>query len=76
MGAESPDRVTIEDLEALRQEFSIAGRRGSGLPFDVRDDLRQMQLCSDVGVSVEEWARLRGLPLDYARALRRFLDQD
>jgi hypothetical protein len=76
MGEESPHRVTIEDLEAMHQEFSLAGRRGRGLPFDVRDDLRQVQLCFDVGVSVEEWARDRGVPLDYARALRRFLDQD
>ena len=58
MGEESPDRVSIEDLEALRQEFSIA---------NVRDDLRQVQLCSDVGVSIEEWAHDRGVPLDYAR---------
>jgi hypothetical protein len=67
MGKESPGGMTIEDLEALRQEFSIA---------NVRDDLRQVQLCSDVGVSIEEWAHDRGLPLDYARALRRYLDQD
>jgi hypothetical protein len=78
MGEESRGQVTIEDLEALRQEFSIAGRNfaGRGLPFDVRDDLRQAQLCSDVGVSIEEWAYDRGVPLDYARALRRYLDQD
>jgi hypothetical protein len=75
MGEESPGGVTIEDLEAMRQEFSIFGRRGRSLPFDVRDDLRQVQLCSAVGVSVGEWARLRGIPLDYARALRRFLAQ-
>ena len=76
MGEESPHRVSIDDLEAMRQEFSITGRRGRGLPFDVRDDLKQVQLCSVVGVSVEEWARHRGAPLEYARALRRFLAQD
>jgi hypothetical protein len=79
MGEESPGGMTIEDLEAMRQEFSIAGRSfaGHGLgTFDVRDDLRQVQLCFDVGVSVEEWARDRGAPLEYARTLRRFLAQD
>jgi hypothetical protein len=29
-----------------------------------------------LGVRLEEWAKTRGVPLTYARALRRFLEQE
>ena len=41
----------------------------------VEEDLHQIRRAARLGVSVEEWARARGVPLTYARALRRFLEQ-
>ena len=64
-------RLAREDLEALRQEFVPAGREGS-----LDDDLHQIRRGARLGVSPEEWAKTRGLPVAYARALRRFLEQD
>ena len=63
-------RLSREDLEALRQEF-VVGERGG-----LDDDLHQMRRSIRLGVSLEDWARARGLAPSYARALRRYLDQD
>jgi hypothetical protein len=59
-----------EDLEALRQEFVAGGRGG-----DLDDDLHQIRRSARLGVTPEEWARTRGLPTAYAKALRRYLEQ-
>ena len=64
-------RLAREDLEALRQEFVAGGREGS-----LDDDLHQLRRGSRLGVSPEDWARTRGLPPAYARALRRYLEQN
>ena len=63
-------RLAREDLEALRQEFVPGGREGS-----LDDDLHQIRRGARLGVSPEEWAKTRGLPMAYARALRRYLEQ-
>ncbi len=67
--------LTLEDLEAMRQEAGIAGDRGRGLPYGVRDDLKQVAMLSRFGTGLEEWARLRGVPVVYAKALRRYVEQ-
>ena len=67
--------LTLEDLEAMRQEAGIAGRRGHGQPYDVEDDLKQVGMVTKFGRRPEWWARLRGVPDEYAKALRRYLDQ-
>ena len=64
-------RLAREDLEALRQEFVAGGREGS-----LDDDLHQLRRGARLGVSPEDWARTRGVPPAYARALRRYLEQD
>ncbi len=64
-------RLAREDLEALRQEFVAGGREGS-----LDDDLHQLRRGARLGVSPENWARSRGVPPAYARALRRYLEQD
>ena len=64
-------KLSREDLEAMRQEF-VVGERAGGLD----DDLHQLRRSMRLGVSIEDWARARGLAPSYARALRRFLDQD
>ncbi len=63
-------RLSREDLEAMRQEF-VVGERAGGLD----DDLHQMRRGIRLGVSIEDWARARGMAPSYARALRRYLDQ-
>jgi hypothetical protein len=63
-------RLSREDLEAMRQEF-VVGESSGGLD----DDLHQLRRSIRLGVSIEDWARARGLAPSYARALRRYLDQ-
>ena len=67
-------RVTRTDLEAMLGEFDIVDRY-SDTTSTVDEDLNQICRNARLGVSLEEWARARGVPLTYARALRRFLDQ-
>ncbi len=68
------NRLTREDLEAMLGEFDIVERYG-GTASTVDEDLHQIRRNARLGVSLEEWARARGMPLAYSRALRRFLDQ-
>ncbi len=65
--------MQLEDLEVMRQEFGISERHA--LPFNVNDDLKQIQMCTSRGVSLEDWRKARGVPLDYAAALQRYLEQ-
>ena len=64
-------RLAREDLEALRQEFVPTGREGS-----LDDDLHQIRRATRLGVSPEDWSKKRALPPAYARALRRYLEQN
>ena len=67
-------RVTRTDLEAMLGEFEIVERYG-GTSSVVDMHLHQLRRNARLGVSLEEWARARGVSLAYARALQRFLDQ-
>jgi hypothetical protein len=76
--------LTREDLEAMRKEFALgerhnysSGTSGSddALAHSLDDDLHQLRRRARLGVSLEEWARSRSLPLTYARALQRYLEQ-
>jgi hypothetical protein len=67
-------RLTRDDLEALRKEFGVGRFDEHSQSLD--DDLHQIRRNAKLRVSLEEWAKTRGVPLTYARALRRFLDQD
>ncbi len=63
--------MTLEDLEAMRQEFGIAGPRvDGGLPYNVQDDLKQVAMLPRFGTSLDDWTRLRAVPVEYAKALR------
>lgn len=63
-------RLHREDLEALRQEFALGGRGD-----DLDDDLHQVRRGVRLGIGLEDWANTRKVPLVYARALRRFIEQ-
>ncbi len=65
-----PRRLDRDDLEALRQEFAL-GNRGD----DLDDDLHQVRRGVRLGIALEDWANTRKVPLVYARALRRFIEQ-
>ena len=67
-------RLTRDDLEAMRKEFVVGQRDDPSRILD--DDLHQVRRAAWLGVSLEEWAKTRSVPLIYARALRRFLDKD
>jgi hypothetical protein len=66
-------RLSREDLEAKRKEFVIWRYDEPSRTLD--DDLHQVGRMARLGVGLEEWAKTRGVPLTYARALRRFLKQ-
>jgi hypothetical protein len=63
-------RLDREDLEALRQEFALGGRGD-----DLDDDLHQVRRGARLGIDLENWAKTRKVPLVYAKALRRFIEQ-
>ncbi len=67
-------RTTKADLEAILGEFDIIERYGE-TSSSVEEDLHEIRRNARLGISVEEWARARGVPLAYTRALRRFLEQ-
>jgi hypothetical protein len=69
-------RLAREDLEAMRKEFGIDERYDGELAYSLDDDLHQIRRNVRLGVSLQNWAKARGVPLAYARALRRFLEQD
>ena len=63
-------RLSREDLESLRQEFALVNRGD-----DLDDDLHQLRRATRLGVDLRDWARTRKVPVVYARALRRFIEQ-
>ncbi len=67
-------RLTRADLEAMVGEFDVVERYG-GASATVDEDLHRIRRNVRLGVRVEDWARARGVPLAYARALQRYLDQ-
>jgi hypothetical protein len=68
--AEQPPRLTLGDLEVMRR------KRGSSDPYNVSDDLRQVRIVGQLGFDLGEWAKSRGVPREYAEALRRYLEQE
>ncbi len=67
-------KLTLEDLEAMRRYYGIAQEEEE--EEDLQGDLGQVRVLEEVGMGLERWARLRGLPIDYALALREYLDQE
>ncbi len=67
-------KLTLEDLEAMRRHCGIAQEEEE--EEDLQGDLGQVGVLEEVGMGLERWARLRGLPMDYALALREYLDQE
>jgi hypothetical protein len=63
-------KLTLEDLEAMRRHCGIAQEEE-----DLQGDLGQVGVLEEVGMGLERWARLRGLPMEYALALQVYLDQ-
>jgi hypothetical protein len=66
-------RLTREDLEAMRKEFIVGRYDEPSRTLD--DDLHQVRRMARLGVSLEDWAKTQGVPLTYAKALRRFLEE-
>ncbi len=66
-------KLTLEDLEAMRQHYGIAQEEEEE---ELQGDLEQVGVLEEVGIGLERWAWLRGLPMDYALALREYLDQE
>jgi hypothetical protein len=77
-------KLTLRDLEAMRQEaYGIAHEQpqapdapARGRTDDLLEDLGQVGRLEEVGITLERWAQLRGVPMEYAEALRDYLDQE
>jgi hypothetical protein len=65
--------LTLEDLEAMRRHYGITQEEEEE---DLLEDLGQVGALEEVGIGLERWAWLRGLPMEYALALREYLDQE
>ncbi len=59
----------------MRQEFEAGVWHTYGRPLELDDDLYQIRQIEWAGITLDEWAKARGVPLAYAKALRRFLQQ-
>jgi hypothetical protein len=66
-------RLTREDLEAMHKEFIVGRYDEPSRTLD--DELHQVRRMTRLGVSLEDWAKTQGVPLTYAKALRRFLEE-
>ena len=67
-------QLTRDDLKAMRKEFGIGVRFDEhSRSFD--EHLHQVRRNVRMGVRLKDWAKTRGVPLTYARALRRFIEQ-
>jgi hypothetical protein len=72
-------KLTLEDLEAVRRHCGIAQEEEEEEEEeeeDLQEDLGQVGVLGEVGMGLERWARLRGLPMEYVLALREYLDQE
>jgi hypothetical protein len=59
----------------MRQEFEADVWHIHGRPLELDDDLYQIRQIEWAGITLDEWAKARDVPLAYAKALRRFLQQ-
>ncbi len=62
-----PTKLTVEDLQAMRQQYGIAQE-------NLLEDLGQVGVLEEVGISLQRWAQLKRVPMEYALALREYLD--
>jgi len=73
-------KLTLRDLEAMRQEYGIAQEEqapgAARRSYDLLEDLGQVGRLEEVGMRLEWWAQLTGVPMEYAKALREYLDQE
>ena len=69
------EKPTRADLEAMRQEYEAGAERADGgVAFNVVDDIRQARQMVHFGMEPERWAEIRGVPVEYARALLRYVN--
>jgi hypothetical protein len=77
-------KLTLRDLEAMRQEaYGIAHEQpqapdapARGRTDELLEDLGQVGRLEEVGITLERWAQLKDVPMEYAEALRDYLDQE
>jgi hypothetical protein len=80
-------KLILRDLEAMHQHYGIAqeeeeeekpppGAAASRRTYDLLEDLGQVGVLEEVGISLQRWAQLRGVAMEYALALREYLLQE
>jgi hypothetical protein len=69
--------ISREALENLRSEVLMGDRSDpSGLHANLDDDLQQVWFAHGIGIPSEQLARITGWPVEYVRALSRYLEQE
>lgn len=58
----------------MREELGL-GLCHHGQAQTLEDDLRQVRRAVRLGMSLRAWATARSVPLAYAKALRRYVEQ-
>ena len=79
-----PTKLTVELLETMRQQYGVTQEEeeqqqappGARSPHALLEDLEQVGMLGEVGMRLERWALLRDVPMEYALALREYLDQE
>src|SRR3712207_4826053 len=76
-------KPTLRDLEAMRQHYGIAHEQpqapdapARGRTDELLEDLGQVGRLEEVGMTLQRWALLRDVPMEYAEALRDYLDRE
>jgi hypothetical protein len=77
-------KLTLRDLEAMRQEaYGVAHEQpqapdapAGGRTDELLEDLGQVGRLEEVGISLQRWAQLRAVPMEYAEALLDYLDRE
>ena len=59
----------------MRERYGL-GLYHHGQAQTLEDDLRQARRVVQLGMSLRAWAMARGVPLAYAKALRRYLEHE
>jgi hypothetical protein len=72
--ADARDRLTREDLEAMRQEFDAGSWHRYGRPFGLDDDLYQVRRIEWAGYTLSSWAKARGCRWPTPRRYAAFSD--
>ena len=66
----------IAQEEEEEEEEAPPNAAASRYTYDLLEDLEQVGVLEEVGISLQRWAQLRGVPMEYALPLPEYPDQE